>query len=142
MKQQTLPSIEELFGPVIHAYTRKMAIDDGVLIDATDTAIEAGIKLPVAITQAVWAKYIAWDFVDNEKQTYQDQSGRLWDVIWMARCGLISARKGEKSETLFKLLCVPRDGRSIRAEETTLKIVIGPGDNAEPVLTIMLPNED
>jgi type I site-specific restriction endonuclease len=32
---------ESIFGPVIHAYTRKQAIADGVQIDVTKTAKEA-----------------------------------------------------------------------------------------------------
>ena len=38
-----------LFGPVIYAYTRAQAIEDGVLADVTETAKEAGFKLPVAV---------------------------------------------------------------------------------------------
>jgi hypothetical protein len=35
---------------LIHAYSRSQAIEDGVLIDATATAREAGIRYPVALT--------------------------------------------------------------------------------------------
>jgi hypothetical protein len=37
---------------------------------------------------------------------------------------------------------VPKDGHSQKAEEVTLKLMVGPGDVGEPVITIMLPNED
>lgn len=134
-------SMTELFGPVIYAYTREMALKDGVLIDVSETAMEAGIKFPVAVTQAVWNQYIEWESGDNEKQTYQDQSGRLWDVVWMARHGIIGA-KGQATEILFELYCIPRDGQSKQAKPTTLKIILGPGDHGEAVLTILLPNED
>jgi hypothetical protein len=43
---------------------------------------------------------------------------------------------------LFQLYRVPRDGRATEAELTTLKIMVGAGDSREPVLTILLPNED
>ncbi|WZB73331.1 hypothetical protein WJ968_30220 [Achromobacter xylosoxidans] len=42
----------------------------------------------------------------------------------------------------FQLYPVPRGGRVAKARLTTLHIVIDPGDNAEPVITIMQPNED
>jgi hypothetical protein len=131
----------DFFGPVIHAYTRQNAIDDGVLIDVTETAIEAGIKFPFAITQAVWSKYVEWTQDDTAKQSYQDQPGRLWDIVWMARHGMLNA-KGETTELLFELDCIPRDGHSKQAECTTLKIILGPGDSGEAVLTILFPNED
>jgi len=37
---------------VVSIYTRKQAISDGVLVDVTDMAKEAGIKYPVALTAA------------------------------------------------------------------------------------------
>lgn len=43
----------ELFGEPIYIYTRKQAIEDGVLIDVTETAKEAGFKVPVAVTCAL-----------------------------------------------------------------------------------------
>ena len=38
--------------PLVLAYTRREAIADGVLIDATETAKEAGFRYPVALTAA------------------------------------------------------------------------------------------
>lgn len=65
---------------LIHVYTRAQAIEDGVLVDVTETAKEAGIRYPVAITQAVWAEYVAVpDGVEG-----QDENGRLWDILWRA----------------------------------------------------------
>lgn len=46
------------------------------------------------------------------------------------------------SELLFELYRVPRDGQATEAELTTLKLVVGPGDDGKPVMTILLPNED
>jgi hypothetical protein len=46
------------------------------------------------------------------------------------------------SELLFELYRVPRDGRATEAELTTLKLVVGLGDEGEPVMTILLLNED
>ena len=132
----------DFFGKSIFTYTRAMALDDGVLIDISETANEAGLKFPTAVTDTVWKRYIEWDQDDNARQTYQDLSGRLWDVVWMARCGIIGSRKGIGNQTLFELDCIPRDGETRTAQRTELKIHIGPGDTPEPVITIMLPNED
>ncbi len=44
---------DNLFGDLIFSYTRTQAIDDGVLIDATELARDAGFKWPVALTADV-----------------------------------------------------------------------------------------
>ena len=44
---------------LIHRYSRADAIRDGVLIDVTEAAREAGFKLPVALTAAAWGKCVA-----------------------------------------------------------------------------------
>jgi hypothetical protein len=43
---------------VIHRYTRADALRDGVLIDTSPTAREVGIKFPVALMAAAWAKRV------------------------------------------------------------------------------------
>ena len=45
-----------IFGDVIYQYTRAQAIEDGVLIDVSETAREAGITFPTAVTAAVWER--------------------------------------------------------------------------------------
>ena len=129
------------FGDVVSTYSRAQAIDDGVLIDLTVVGKEAGFKMPVAMTATAWADCVTWSEDDNARQTYQDESGRLWDVLYMAAHGIrTSKRSGDR--LLYKLYRVPRDGRSTKAELTSLKLIIGPGDTPEPVITILLPNED
>lgn len=129
------------FGEVISSYSRAEALADGVLIDAGPMAREAGFRWPVAITAAAWADCIVWDATDTERQVHQDQSGRLWDVLFMA---VHAARNStsSSSELLFQLYRVPRDGHSQDAQRVTLKLMTGPGDGREPVMTILLPNED
>lgn len=123
-----IDSLESLFGNVIYAYTRAEAIADGTLIDVT----EAGFRLPVALTAAAWAVCVEWSAADSQRQTLQDEAGRLWDVVWMAS---IAARKAQGER-------VPRGGRATRPRLTTLHLHIGPGDAGEPVITILMPNED
>jgi hypothetical protein len=132
---------DEFFGDVISIYTRAQAIEDGQLIDVSETAREAGFTLPVAMTATVWADCIAWTDDDIEKQAYQDESGRLWDVLYMAYHG-IRTNKASSNQLLYQLYRIQRDGYSTEAELVTLKLIIGPGDTSEPVITILLPNED
>lgn len=44
---------------IIHQYSRAMAIADGVLVDVSEMAREAGYKYPVAMTDTVWNKCVA-----------------------------------------------------------------------------------
>ncbi|MFZ5593708.1 MAG: DUF6573 family protein [Pseudomonadota bacterium] len=139
---ETVRDTEDPFdGAAIYTYTRAQAIADGELVDVTETAREAGFRCPVALTRGVYAECVAWDEEDNERQTYQDEAGRLWDVLWMAA---FAARLGPSSEprTSYQLHCVPRDGKSHTPVLTTLHAHAGPGDNGELVITIMLPHED
>jgi len=120
---------------VIFQYTRAQAISDGVLVDVTATAKEAGIKYPTAFTAAVWQKYVAVP----EGVEGQDEQGRLWDIVWMLRHAILTNEQRETSRIDFTLM-VRNDNR--RPEEVRLKALCGPGDQAEPVLTVMLPYED
>lgn len=134
--------MRELFrGDVISTYTRAQAIEDGVLIDAGLLGQEAGFRYNVALTAAAWADCVAWSEEDNRQQVYQDQTGRLWDVLFMAVQAIRNSASID-NRLLYRLYRVPRDGKSVKAEMMTLKLIIGPGDHGEPVNTILLPDED
>ena len=134
-------SVESFFGNVISTYTRAQAIEDGVLVDVGSTAQEAGFKWPVALTVGAWTDCVAWTEDESRQQVYQDESGRLWDVLYMASYAIRSS-KDSSDRLLFQLYRVPRDGHSTEAIHVTLKLIVGPGDAGEPVITILLPNED
>jgi len=120
---------------LIFAYTRKQAIEDGVLVDITDTAKEAGLRFPTAITATAWSEYVAVP----DGVTGQDERGRLWDIAWMLRFA-IAKQKLDGPEILFELLV---KNEEIRPQQpVTLKAIIGPGDDPAPVITIMLAHED
>ena len=53
------PGNATAFGPAISAYTRAQAIEDGILVDVSETAREAGFKIPVAVTRTVWNRLVA-----------------------------------------------------------------------------------
>lgn len=125
--------------PVIHSYSRAAAITDGILIDVTGVANEAGFQGPVALTAEVWHDCVAWTEEDSRRQVLQDEAGRLWDVVWMA---FVAARRARGDRATFQLYRVPRGGRGYRPRLTTLTLDIGPGDNFEPVITILLSGQD
>lgn len=122
---------------VIHCYSRSQAIEDGVLIDVSSMAREAGFQYPVALSSAAWVDCVEWDN-DNEV-AYQDESGRLWDVLWMAKDAIRRARSGD-SRLRFVLFRVSRGNK--RPSLAHLDMVVGPGDDLEPVITIMQHGED
>ena len=130
---------------MIHQYTRAQAIADGVLVDVSKTAREAGLKWPVALTQAVWHDCAEWTEHDTEKSRSlggQSTSGRLWDILYMARIAIIaSPNTGDERMLHYEIERVPRPSCDQR-RRVRLKLVTGPGDNHEPVMTIMLPEED
>jgi len=118
---------------IIHAYTRADAIADGFLIDVTNMAIEAGFRYPVALTETVWNTCVEVD----PGCTHQDEQGRLWDVLMLLRFAI--CRDTDTSIVSFRIHHADGAGRKT---ETSLKAICGPGDTAEPVITIMLPDED
>lgn len=126
--------VDDTMGEVISEYSRSEALDDGVLIDLTKLAKEAGFRVPVAITSAAWADCIAVDAI--EEQAGQDETGRTWDVLNVLRCAAKDRPNG--NEVPFKVSVF--DGE--RSKTVDLKSICGPGDDGAPVLTIMLPNED
>jgi len=124
------------FGEVIYAYTRKQAVADGVQVDVTKTAQEAGIKYPMFLTRAVWDAYVTVP----EGVTGQDEAGRLWDVVWMTRFGIIRARSGV--DRIPVAFYVRNDHRAARL----VKLIAACGaldmDDASPAITVMMPDED
>lgn len=139
---------------MVSSYSRADAIADGDLIDVSSTAKEAGIRYPVALSRAVWARYVEFDAAALEGQG-QSVSGRLWDVLWMFRS---QAKNTDGAALRFRLHVAKRDAGDWQTNEdhpepgtgltrethrlVTLKAIIGPGDTAAPVITILTPDED
>ena len=126
---------ESMFGELIHSYSRAQAMEDGVLVDCSPMAREAGIRVPVAMTCGAWGLCVALSAA--AKRAGNDESGRLWDVLWML--SLAMRRAGDASEVHFGVLCVTERTTPSRVR---LKALCGPGDDAEPVITVLLPEED
>ena len=131
-------ALRELFGDVIASYTRADAIADGVLVDVTETAKKLGIRFPIAMTATAFAACAEWTDADPHGMG-QTTDARLWDILYMFS---FFAKANGGSEILFHFYCVPRTSRTGTARRATLKAICGAGDSLEPVITIMLPNED
>ena len=117
---------------LIYSYTRADAIRDGVLIDVSETAKEAGFKWNTCVTSTLWNEYI----VPAPELVGQDISGRLWDMLTVLR---YEAKRQNSSEIYFSVLFQMKNNKR---QKVQLKAIAGHGDAGEPVITIMLPNED
>jgi hypothetical protein len=115
---------------LIHSYSRKQAIEDGVLIDISPIAQEVGFKVKTAITQGLYNTYMQTNIPS------QDETGRLWDMLFLLA---LSAKNCSDSILFFDASFQITEERF---ETPRLKAMIGPDDNAEPVITIMLECED
>lgn len=133
--------LEELFGKVVYKYTRQQAIADGVLVDVSATAREAGFTIPAYMTSEVWDLYVT---VPNGVLC-QDEDGRLWDVLYMLRFAISTSRDGAGSSEIKFGVHIRNDNRH-RSEPplVMLKSVIGPTDihDPAPAITIMLTTQD
>jgi hypothetical protein len=149
-----LNQLDNLWGDPIFSYTRAQAIADGVLVDLTTATDDkgqllcqqAGFKVPVAITRTAWAQTIeaggSWrpngDGEVLELKGGQSLTGRLWDVLWMLR---VASGKAANTDRVHFQVLVDANGDG-RHEMVRLWALCCPGDDAQPVITIMLEGED
>uniref|UniRef100_I2Q6G9 DNA or RNA helicases of superfamily II n=1 Tax=Desulfovibrio sp. U5L TaxID=596152 RepID=I2Q6G9_9BACT len=126
---------DKAFGNVIYSYTRAQAIADGVLIDVTAEAKAHGFKVPVAITDHLFNVYV--DAPTGLEAEGQSTAGRLHDLLTLA---MLAARTSKGTDrAYFKISFLMTPGK---IETVEVIAHIGPGDHGEPVLTIMLPEDD
>lgn len=140
-KPELPPNVHPLFGPAIYSYTRAQAIEDGVLINlgmfVSDAGIPVlelvGIRLPVAMTSA------AYDLVigerDGELLPSDEATRRVIYFLATLKRAIVADRSGDPQ--LLEFTCT-----SVDLKQLELKAVCGPGDDARPVITVMLPTED
>jgi len=121
---------------VVYAYSRSQAVADGVQVEVTKTAQEAGIRFPVFLTRAVFESFVAVP----EGVSGQDEAGRLWDIVWMLRHAIRRAAPGQ--DRLPFALYVRNDNRGPKL----VKLIAACGpldiDDPQPAITVMLPDED
>jgi len=123
----------EMEDNIVFSYTREMALLDGVLIDISEMAEEAGFKVPVAVTEALYNGYLVPEI--SPKNAGQSTTGRIWDMLILMH---LAFRGSTNPQVNFKVRMLMKDGHEV----VEMKSLIGPGDRGEPVITVMLPHED
>ena len=120
---------------VIYSYSRAQAIADCVLVDVTEQAKAIGFRIPTVVTATLYQGYVAPPAgLEGEGQSV---TGRLHDLLTLA---LFAAKRAVNSDRVyFKVSFLMSPGR---LETVEVIAQIGPGDQGEPVLTIMLPEDD
>ena len=119
----------------LHTYSRAQALEDGQLVDVTEAAREVGFTMPVALTAIAFGSYVT----TPERVSGQDEAGRLWDIL-LTLWFVIKTSPATSSQLEFELLV--RNSDKYPARTVTLKAICGPGDTLEPVLTVMMLDED
>jgi hypothetical protein len=133
MSTSSFPN-DSLSGPVVSSYTRQQAINDGMLIDVSIQAAAIGFKYPVAITDSVHAHYVENGGFKNMEACVVHRS-ILTDALQAIRNSIRNS--GKQCDQL----------QFVAAFETTTDkavpvfVHIGPGDTADPVITIMLSQD-
>jgi hypothetical protein len=129
--------LSTLNSQLVYAYSRSQAIADGLQIEVTKTAQEAGIRFPVFLTRGAYNLCVAVP----PGVIGQDEAGRLWDVVWMLRFAIIRSQPGT---TRLNFALYVRNSNSHPARLTKLIATAGAVDidDPAPAITIMLPDED
>ena len=122
---------------MIYSYTRAQAVADGVQVEVTKTASEAGISFPVFLTRGVFDSFVTVP----PSVSGQDEAGRLWDIVWMLRFAILRARPGVQR---IPVVLYVRQSDTQRPQLIKLIATCGPldMDDPQPAITVMLPDED
>ena len=109
---------------VIHSYSRADAISDGTLIDVTQIAKTVGFIFDVAMTAESYHKCTI-------NTLNQDEA--IWNTLNSLYIN-IKQSNANVDRVMFQV--------DSNQDFIELKSLIGPGDDHNPVITIMLPGED
>ncbi|CAI8946771.1 conserved hypothetical protein [Brevibacillus sp. IT-7CA2] len=122
----------------IRRYPRAQAIRDGALVDVSELALEAGIRIPVAITQRLLTDVIT----PHPKAVGQSINGRLWDALFLLQIEIRNSQFQVTSLPFsFGYQCIFVIGEK-EQKLTRLKAVLAYGDDLKPALTIKLQDEE
>lgn len=141
MKPTEDSAMQELFGEPISTYTRAQAIEDGALVnlmgffsthDDVASVCRQHYKFPIAFTAAVFD--IMQKAVENPRYC-NDYAGIVHDMLWMSK---VMKRQIDESTVMFRVIIAGAG----RQRNYDFKLAVGPGDHGEPVITIMMPDED
>ena len=117
---------------VIHSYSRAQAIEDGVLVDVSKTATELGIVFPTALTSSAWVDAVAMP----PGADWDTEAIRLRVLLERTICEL---NNSDERDVRFFLYVPDGPGEGNIVE---LRALLAPGDDLQPVITLMLASED
>jgi hypothetical protein len=124
------------FDNIIYSYTRAHAIADGMQVDVSTVAQEAGIRFPVFLTRTVFDAYVTVP----PNVTGQHEAGRLWDIVWMLRFAIRKTQPGQARMPFA--LYVRNDNRRARLVKLIATCGARDIDDAQPAITVTMPDED
>jgi hypothetical protein len=113
---------------------REAAIQAGILIDVTPTALELGITFPVTITRPLWEAGI----VTSQALPEKDQTSRLRDILMAFRLRLASLTTVSPLLDFPVLLALPP---SQVPQPVPLFALIQADPTHQANVTLLLPNE-
>jgi len=101
----------------------------------TGWAWEAGFRIPLAVTRSVWE--ILKPSIEPQAEG-EDEAGRAWDMFTILRHTIQGTGRTDVVEFSPRFTMMPGH----KLEPVAMLAKCGPGDQGEPVITIMLPGED
>ncbi len=105
---------------IVFRYTRDGAIQDGILVDVSNPAKEAGFSIPPgADGESVFGVRL---LAGNERRRFRTENGRLWDVLYMA--AVACARCREARPPCTKTSQIPDLCFSVSERRSTLCVAL------------------
>jgi len=135
---------------VIYAYTRKDAIEDGILVELDEAKLEdgktgkelrleAGVMFPICFTFTLFEKL---NPNEADRKCGQSLAGRYWDVLTIFKFEISALTKKQAKVNQFNFKILVLEGRKGELNELEMKVMLGAEDDGKPALTFMLPDED
>ena len=115
-------------GDLVFSYTRKQAIDDGVLIDITEIAKHYGFIVPVAMNVSTYHEC----FMDDGELDEEMLRDYLCLLLMNINLGRFADGRKDLVEIFF-------EGK--RKQRFKIWNHVGPGDEGEAVMTICFPQD-
>ena len=125
---------DNLFGDMISSYSRADAIADGVLVDLSHVARAAQYRVPVAISSALWARCIE----TPARVSPQAELLWTWKLLYRVHWAIQVCNQGA-TRIDVELEVADDEGERQRVR---FLAAMGPGDDGEPVMTLMFHDED
>ena len=124
---------------IVYSYSRAQAIADGVLHDVSETAKQTGFKLPVAVTDTIFQKFL---LPSPELVEYgQSCEARLLDLLMVLYFMVRSLPRNHTGSRITFTVKFLMDAEKELYEEPVLTADCGPGDRGEAVITIMTEDD-